>query len=96
MVERLFVSFVNFDVIGGLKLSVNSMINWREKEQSRNHSHICERKKKITECVELCKLRDQGRTLKNVCFQGLERFSERLLDSVSMSEHYCGYMSNSL
>lgn len=57
---------VNFDVTGGLRLSVNSMIKWKGKEQSRNHSYIYERKKKNTECVEFCEVRDQGKTLKNI------------------------------
>lgn len=56
------VSYINSDVTNALRFSINFMINWRGKEQSRNHLCICERKK-IPECVELCKLRDQGRTL---------------------------------
>ena len=35
-------------------------------------------------------------TLKNACFQGLEGFSEGLLEVVNLSEHYPGCMLNFL
>lgn len=39
-----FVCCVNFNVIVGLRLSMNSMIDWRGKEESRTYPHMCERK----------------------------------------------------
>lgn len=54
------------------------------------------KEKIIPEHVKWCKVKDQRRTLKNAYFQGLERFSEELLEAVSLSEHYPEYMLNSL
>lgn len=64
-----FVSCVNFDVTDVLRLSMNSMIGWRGKGQSRNIPHIC-KQKRIPEHVEWYKVRNHVWDLEECLFSG--------------------------